>query len=172
MTLTPKGIMKRTYRDGQYSVSRKSSWLLHVAIEGPLGERAGNGFLMWLSNLPSLYDETQYVLLDVTNIGPVAEGLIDQFIKTVEDNNIGAFSILGSENAKKNLTQLIEKSEKSDKIAYSTDMQAAHRFPQQIYDNAQTTLVETVSVETKTEEKTVSSESISEKQSESSPPSP
>jgi hypothetical protein len=151
--------MKRTYRDGQYTVVRKSSWLLHVTIEGPLGDRAGNGFLLWLSNLPALYTETQYVLLDVTNIGPVAENLLDQLVKTTEVNDIGALSVLGGQNAAVNMAPLIEKSQQSEKIAYFSDMPSAHRFPQQLYDNAQTSPVEAVSEET-----------LSEKQNESSPP--
>ena len=151
--------MKRTYRDGQYTVVRKSNWLLHVTIEGPLGERAGNGFLLWLSNLPALYTETQYVLLDVGNIGPVAENLLDQFVKTVEENDIGALAVLGGQNARVNMAPLIEKSEQSEKTAYFTDMPSAHRFPQQLYNNSQTLPIEAISEET-----------LSEKQSESSPP--
>lgn len=146
--------MKRTYRDGQYSVVRKSSWLLHVTIEGPLGERAGNGFLLWLSNLPALHSETQYILLDVTNIGPVAEGLVDRLVQTVEKNDIGILSILGGKNTTKNMAELIKKANESERIGYFTDLPSAHRFPQQIYDSA----------------KTVPMEPISEKQSESEPP--
>jgi hypothetical protein len=57
------------------------------------------------------------------------------------------------------MVPLIEKSEQSEKIAYFTDMPSAHRFPQQLYDNAQTSPVEAISEKT-----------LSEKQSESSPP--
>ncbi|NDJ85860.1 MAG: hypothetical protein GYB66_08245 [Chloroflexi bacterium] len=121
--------MKRSFRDGQYTIERLEGWLLKAIIEGPFGERAADSFAQWVSLMANFYPQAQYMIIDASNIGPVASSRIgSQLEAAVIGGNIGGFSVYGGKQMRRNLAELATGWEKNPQIAVRDDETAARQF--------------------------------------------
>lgn len=129
----PYGIMKRSYIDGQYTIIRKSPWLMTVIIEGPLGERAGNSFITWLDDLYHLYGATQYILLNVSNIGPINLNVLQQLVGVFLKEEIGGLAIFGNAIAQQSLRTLLDLTPDHQRIKFCNNEKESLKFLEYLY---------------------------------------
>lgn len=109
-------VMKRVYKDGQYTVERRADWLLQITIEGPFGERAAEGLRSWLDAFPAFSQTPLYILLEASHIGPVKPALFDGLIALVQSTKIAGMAVVKSNLSAGNLDQFAAKFELEARI--------------------------------------------------------
>jgi hypothetical protein len=125
--------MKRTFTDGQFTIIRKSPWLIQVIIEGPFGERAGNAFVHWLTDLYALYGATQYILLNASNIGPIKIEVLQKLVVIFLQEELAGFAIFGGVIAQQQFQGLLELLPDNQIVAFGDNEREATQFLDRLY---------------------------------------
>lgn len=132
MATNSTGLMKRSFTDGQYTISHQLDWLLKVSLEGPLGERAGMALVGWLTDFFDHQDDTCYVLLDASNLGPVTPNILRELAISLYHPRIGGVGVLGGVQGQQRLEVLLVITEHSEQVKFFQNSAEAVTFLQNL----------------------------------------
>src|SRR5690606_15490672 len=87
----------------------------------------------WLEMFGDLYKQLQYIILEVSNSGPVKAAFLDNLLEYICSGKIGGLAIVNNNLPENNLNQFDTKNEQQPRIGLFKNMLDALQFQENLY---------------------------------------